>query len=291
MSTVTDIDKEIEAFENIRVSQEPSNVKTVSMLRHYVNCHGTQPALVAYFHTDKETLQSIRNNCPGGFNVKELINNPEEIEECRRNKESKEKAKQKNLELVAVLKEARIKFCGVGTREIKLILNRLKKTGNYIAEIYRIALEIEDENIKAKDDFIYADAHYNKKRELINDLIELCKKEHIPYGVQKSDIKNTTHIIFFDLPGCAQISFHTSFSSNTDLPEYKGKWDGMVNSTLKKLECAISNTFPEEISYIKHPELAPKKKKTKKAKDKEPRKRKEWLDDEIPADFFEVLPI
>ena len=136
-------------------------------------------------------------------------------------------------------------MCGFGTRKVKCFLNSMIRKGDKVAELYRIALEIEDENIKAKDNLYYSQAHYNKKEELVYKLIELCDTENIVYGIQISDVRDTNKIIYFELPDCEQISWHCNMKENivNKCPLYKKKWDGKINSTLNKLENAIINKY------------------------------------------------
>lgn len=115
---------------------------------------------------------------------------------------------------------------------------------NFIAKLYRIALEVEDKSIQAKKSYgKYKEQIYNQKTTLICELIELCDLHNIPYGMQKSDNNLTSCIVFFELPNCEQISFHTTIN-NKKLPTYNKPWDGEINSTLPKILDAIVKTFP-----------------------------------------------
>jgi hypothetical protein len=115
---------------------------------------------------------------------------------------------------ITALVQARTHFAGVGTRKAKLALNKLAKTDPY-ARALRIALEIEDANLTAKRYFggdiggySYAEINYLKKCENIEALIDIAKSEGWVYGVQPSDVANTTHIIYFDIPSVGQLSWH-----------------------------------------------------------------------------------
>lgn len=238
-------------FDGITYDDDPKQVKTVSMLRHYINCHGVTQKLLDNFGLKKgKILNKIRDYCYGGMNVREILNNPEKIEECKAERDARDLALMKNEELAWQLSQKRVTFCGLGIRRIKLFLNKLVKQGDKVAEMYRIALETEDENIKAKDNWYYADAHYNRKRELINRLIDLCEENNVEYGIQDSDVRDTSHVIYFELPNCKQISFHNSFDEADDLPIYTKEWDGIKNSTLPKIEQAILEHYPEEIKKL-----------------------------------------
>lgn len=155
----------------------------------------------------------------------------------------------KNRDLSYQLDDMRENFCEIGTRKTKLFLNNLVKSGEKRAELYRIALEIEDENIVAKRYWgKYRRQHYEKKSLLILKLIALCKECGInTYGYQEKCGLETSHIIYFDLPNCEQISFHCTLPNISNIPKYEGEWDGKINSTLPKLENAINSVYGELI--------------------------------------------
>jgi len=142
------------------------------------------------------------------------------------------------------LVKARAEFAGIGTRKAKLALNKLAKTDEY-ARALRTALEIEDVNLTAKRYFggdcggySYAEIAYMKKSENIETLIGICQSQGWVAGVQPFDTIQTTHIIYFDIPGVGQLSWH--YSPKGPLPDYLGQWDGQEGSALPKLEVAVS---------------------------------------------------
>ena len=147
------------------------------------------------------------------------------------------------------LKDMRTTMCGVGTRKLKLFLNKKRKEGDLLAAIYRTALEAEDANINAKKYFgEYSEQYYSLKELMIWQLIGLCRACGITsYGYQNNDTPFPKHIIYFDLPGCEQISFHCTVKSEWAVPKYTGSWDGQTVSTLPKLERAINNRYGLEI--------------------------------------------
>ena len=77
-----------------------------------------------------------------------------------------------------------------------------------------------------------------KKSECIETLIEISKSQGWVFGVQPFDAIQTTHIIYFDIPGVGQVSWH--YSPREPLPVYPGQWDGQEGSTLPKLAAAVS---------------------------------------------------
>ena len=66
------------------------------------------------------------------------------------NYSAKEQALYKNWCLVDEQIDMRESFCGVGTRRIKFFLNQKVKKGDKIAELLRVALELNDVNVSAK---------------------------------------------------------------------------------------------------------------------------------------------
>ena len=148
--------------------------------------------------------------------------------------------------LVNQLLDARAAFCGIGTKETKLRLNRLLRTCDR-AKAFRIALEIEDCSTLGKKYFGEWKTHYyRKKKELIHDLIKLCRVNNWTFGKQRSDGFGPTWIIYFEIEGMEQISFHCELDEEQKIPVYKSEWDGKRNSTLAKIEKAISDYFDEK---------------------------------------------
>lgn len=138
--------------------------------------------------------------------------------------------------LVNQLSGARLGFCGLGTRGAKIKLNKLGKT-DPIARALRLALEIEDCSTQGKKYFgSWSDTYYRKKSEFIHELIELFRAELWTFGKQPS-LTRPRWIIYFEIPDCEQISFHTELL--TEVPDYTKAWDGKRNSTFGKLEAAV----------------------------------------------------
>lgn len=235
-------------FTRITYSSDANNVETVSELRHYNNCHGITKSVLDKFKTNRDIIFQIINGCYGSLYVKDLVNDPnyrqEKINERIKNDIAKFEAFANNEERILKLSQCRLNFCNIGTNKIKRRLNILSKT-NYIAKLFRLALEIEDKNILAKDaSFYYKDKIYAQKHNLIAELIELFKSNNLIYGKQNSNVKETKFIIYFELPNSEQISFHSDLNNPDDIPNYDKDWDGKQNSTLEKLEAGILLTFP-----------------------------------------------
>ena len=142
-------------------------------------------------------------------------------------------------------------FChGIGQRRVKLFLNACIKAGDAVARMYRTALEIEGVNLNAKKALMkyHSDYHaYEKKEAMLRELMEVCKEQGARYGQQRSTAPAATHVIYFELPGCEQISFHTNMREAASLPAYDGVWDGKKCSTMMKLEAAIWTRYEQKL--------------------------------------------
>lgn len=228
-----------EVFDEIECSHDPEYIVCVSHLRHYTNIFGIDKRLVDFLGMEKNTILDIETFCFGEmdvFGIKEDCVSV--IEDCKRQREAKKQALEKNRKLTDMLKLKRENMCGIGTRKVKLMLNKKIKQGDFTAKIYRVALELQDYNIKAKGaPFPYSEKMYAKKEDLIDKLIELYKNIQLPFGRSEDKNKRVSFIVYFDLPLGNQISFHSTIKR--DVPLYGKEWDGLVNSTLYKLEKEI----------------------------------------------------
>jgi len=190
------------------------------------NIHGST-YIGDFIHYDNEKFEA---------KFKDLVNESIKIEN------EKELTIIKNIDLIYQLQKSRKKFCGIGTNKIKRRLNKLMKDDN-IAKCIRLLLEIEDCNIQAKKSYgKYSDRYYNKKSNLILELIEIFKNNNFLFGYQISNLKSINHVIFFELPECEQISFHCNLNIN-GMKKYEKEWDGKINSTLEKLEKFIVSNY------------------------------------------------
>ena len=149
----------------------------------------------------------------------------------------------KNDKLSDILTEKREEFCKIGTNKVKRRLNKLGKT-DLKALLYRKALEIEDVSIQAKRTFgKYKDSKYKEKELLLEELVSLCSENGIKCGYHNSNNFSCDYVVYFELPNCDQISWHSN-SSHT-LSYYDSEWDGKVNSTLDKLEAPIERLLKD----------------------------------------------
>jgi hypothetical protein len=153
----------------------------------------------------------------------------------------------KNAQLISELQQKRQEFAGIGTNKAKRRLNKLTLT-DPLAKAVRLALEIEDKSISAKNSYgKYKDRIYKQKTKFILDLCELFKEQGWTYGVQKSNVPPTTHVIYFEIPECEQISWHFTPEKKDDFPNYKGEWDKKQNSTIKKLEIVTARLLQGQV--------------------------------------------
>jgi len=147
-----------------------------------------------------------------------------------------------NRQRVRDLKAARNYACGIGTRKVKLRLNKLAAS-DPLALAVRIALEIEDANLMAKRyGGSYRDRYYRRKQELICELITVFKHQEWTFGVHPRELRFGRGVIYFEIPGCEQISFHYDHEGG-DLPIYEKDWDRKEGSTLTKLFDFIKRQF------------------------------------------------
>ena len=205
-----------------------------SFLINFNNSPEWEENLRKRFERDKEKQEQLR------------VEREKAEEEARIAEELKRNAERKNSMLSVLLHDKRKTMCGIGTRRLKLFLNSLVKQGDKVAELYRIALETEDYNIKAKETIpYYKERAYIKKHEYILRLIDLSKEAGVKYGWQPSDIRNINSVVYFELPDMEQISFHTELTDKEkqSIPKYRKQWDGKVMSTLGKIEDAVIKVY------------------------------------------------
>lgn len=142
---------------------------------------------------------------------------------------SKYEAEIKNEKLIRQKKNIKDNYCGLALKKTKLALNKLIKQDVKYADVLRNALELEDTNIKSKDCYGWVkNANYQHKEDLLKILIESCKKyPELIYGYQKSDVRDTDHIFYLELPITKkQISWHCNLWNIKQLvPKYEKEWE------------------------------------------------------------------
>ena len=109
-------------------------------------------------------------------------------------------------------------MCGIGLKNVKLLLNKMIKQGDSLAVLYRKALELADVNIKAKKyNGDWSDHYYCKKEDLIFGLVKLCENNgDVSYGYSETNDMGSyiNAVLYFDISGCEQISFHCHLSED-----------------------------------------------------------------------------
>ena len=259
-------------MEKIVNKQEILSIKTVSDFRKICCKYGGQ-ILSDILEIDRKTLMKLNNiKCDQTINITNIIKSSDKSTQNITNLISKipllktstydydkfdyydkfdnyeyNSAKFKNQELVSILHVSRNDFCSIGTNKIKRRLNKLSQTDD-IAKAVRLAIEIEDKSIQAKKYYKDYYNNYDEKENLIYELIDIFEYYKWNYSKQKSDVAPVNWVVFFEIPDCEQISWHTNLNNSNTIPNYKGKWDGKVNSTLDKLEAFIKNKY-EQIIY------------------------------------------
>jgi len=222
-------------------------IRYVYQMRHVINIRGGE-YVAKELKTPVERISSLYESyVHGSEDLRQFLKIPDEqfnklVEEYEKEVLEREQLINdihiKNELLVEELKKKRKEFAGIGTNKAKRRLNKLSLI-NPIAKAVRLSLEIEDKNIVAKNTYgKFKQKIYNQKTLLILDLCKLFEEQNWVYGIQKDDNPSTSHIIYFEIPTCEQISWH--FTPPTfikkDYPIYKDKWDEKVNSTIGKLE-------------------------------------------------------
>lgn len=248
------------------------DVDDVSTMRHYINCTGDYKGVAKKYHTTVEMVEDIYDCFRGPRDLAYLVKHfDEEYAELQEEEDNKQKAYEKNVDLISDLEKKRDTFCGLGTRKVKLLLNKKMKEGDKVAQAYRLALEAEDKNICAKKIRIeyqprrsryyrysynytdYAEKTYELKHKIVGELIKLCQENDFIYGYEDSDNYSANTVIYFELPDMEQISFHDTLTKEEKdtLKIYKKPWDGKINSTLDKIEEAINKRYADEIATKK----------------------------------------
>lgn len=197
------------------------------------------------FNKKKKVYDDIESRTITFFNhkgIKFSLSNDGGICENCANKQATQQATEyqslvKNYDLVDNLIESRDMFCGIGTRRTKLKLNKLVKQGELTAKVLRLLLELEDANITAKRyRGAYKEIAYEKKAKLLNELAVLFTSKKYVCGFQSCNNYSCKYILYFEYDGF-QMSWHSNHKFG--MKEYTGVWDGMINSTLGKLETII----------------------------------------------------
>lgn len=152
-----------------------------------------------------------------------------------------------NRENIMILEYSRYDACGIGSKKLKLRLNKLKKNGDKVASVLRKLIEAEDSNISAKKYFgKYRDRYYGNKEMYLMDSIEDMKELGWTFGYSTEVGKNAKYVMYVYLPNGSQLSWHMVNDSNkVRLPEIDVKWDGLPATTLTKLYDYVMVAYPD----------------------------------------------
>lgn len=149
----------------------------------------------------------------------------------------------KHKQLLKDYKVAKNKLCGIGIEEVKNRLEKFSKHDNK-AKAYKLLLEAIVFNTIAKDFHRKGSNRFYKIKDmLLEKLIRMCNKYHYNVGWHESDIEDKNYIVYFQLPNCKQISFHTDVNVD-NIPMFHDDWDGIINSSIWKIEEAILVNYP-----------------------------------------------
>lgn len=169
------------------------------------------------------------------YNINKGISSQEHLDAIR-----------KNRNLIGELSALRKTALGIGTRKLKIRLNKLPSP---LAKAYRIAIEIEDKSVQAKSCYgKYRKRLYDIKQKLILDLVSLFIEQGWSFGKQDNQGIETSNIIYFEVPNCGQISFHCNLPFY--IPEYVNEWIGRQDeTTYSRLLRGIHQSFGKELLF------------------------------------------
>lgn len=129
--------------------------------------------------------------------------------------------------------------------QFKIKLTRLSRT-QPLALAYRLALELEDVNVRTKQyrGSRWESHYYDEKERLLIELVTLCKHWNYTHGTRYED---GTNVLYFDLPHCEQLSWHIR-QFELSVPPYAKKWDGQRDATFSKIVACVARVYPEILS-------------------------------------------
>jgi len=158
------------------------------------------------------------------------------------------------------LQNERKYLCGIGFRFVRSFLSKkYKLKRDKIAQIYQLAMDIEDKSIKTRTvDWFDCNLSYEEykklkvemevqKFKLLRKLISCYKKTGYEYGWRAGYRERGTYYLYFDLPSKKQVSFRTILSEKekAEIPKYIKRWNGMSHSTLDIIQDDLMLQYPE----------------------------------------------
>jgi len=152
--------------------------------------------------------------------------------------------KYRNKILNTELDAAYDRFCGVGLHTVKQELASLAES-DWRAMAYLSALEIEILSRRAKRrQGDLQQRLYKEKRAKIRSFLAFCQEREVMVEIEAAADSGQAHVVYVYLPGCEQISWHTSLDSSFAPTVCAKGWDGQKYSALRKLEQGIRRSFP-----------------------------------------------
>lgn len=160
---------------------------------------------------------------------------------------SKMSVEEANRRNIVLLKKSRHNACGIGSKQLKLRLNKLIKSGDKVANILRNLIEAEDSNINAKKYFgKYKDSYYSKKESCLFNAFQYMNELGWKYGYSLDVGKNAKFVVYVYLPNGEQLSWHMVEDAYISiLPKIDVKWDGKPATTLTKLYDYVMVAYPD----------------------------------------------
>lgn len=143
----------------------------------------------------------------------------------------------------ALLKHRMKSLCGVGSHAVSQLLNVLQRNGEESAKLYKLALEIEKMALWCYqyDGQPMNGYHWKNRQEQVLELMELCKKEGVPYGHPSRNME----VVCFSLPGCETIAFPVKdWQIETGvIPRFNHEWNGKCLMNIRRLENSITEKY------------------------------------------------
>ena len=145
--------------------------------------------------------------------------------------------------LLVLLKYRMKSLCGVGSCAVSQLLNVLQRNGEKSAKLYKLALEIEKTALICYkyDGNPVNEFHWKKRTGLVFELMEICKKEAVPFGHPGRNME----ALCFKFPDCETIAFPVKeWKIETGvIPRFNHEWNGKCLMNIRRLENAINEKY------------------------------------------------
>ena len=260
-----------EFYQAIHKSDDTSNIKTIAMLRYYIDIYGYNKKILQMFNgKSKDEIDYAVHNCFGRIDISNLVNNFDEtIYKCEEEVRVRNEYREKYYTLIDEYEGKKESFCKVSIKSIKHMLSLLLKKDDNIASILRLMFDAYIGELEAKNDIFYFESYSNKEINAIKELIGIYSNNN--FNVWKTNSRDILKIpiIIFELPNNEKIIFKNELIDLTEeefknLKEYEE--DDIFeesSSNLIKMENFISKHYKKEINE-KLDKAKPKRKLKKK---------------------------